>query len=240
MADGEIKTEISRNESENTASNVVFIQIADNGGNVATITGGALDVNATVTLETAFVDNSIEFTLDTSKVNAQGFIVEETAVPTVTEGRIGLARMTPERVMLQVIVDDADDTRRLTINADGSINTNPAIVSSGTEVNDFDTAASVAKGATSNHDYTVVNTTFLCKRVDFSGSGRMKVEVQSGPLASLVTKAVRFTQRDTGGSVIFDPALPVPVTSTGTLRVIRTQRSIGSLDIFSTIQGEDI
>ena len=72
MADGDLRTPISRNENDNTSSNVLFVQIADDAGNVAGITSSALDVNATVTLETAYVDDSA-FTVGTDKVNAQGF-----------------------------------------------------------------------------------------------------------------------------------------------------------------------
>ena len=239
MSDGNLKTEISRNESSNTASNVVFMQIADDGGNAVTVTGNALDVNATVTLETAYADNSTEFTIDTDDVNAQGFIVEETATPTVTEGNIGIARMTADRKMIIEIADATTDANRLTVNSDGSINVSPAIVVSGTEVNDYDTAT-IAAAATSNHDYTVVNANFLCERVSFGGSGRMKIEIQAGPVAGLATEAVRFTKRDTSDDQVFSPPLVVPVASTGTLRVIRTNRSVGTLDVYSTIMGEDI
>ncbi|GAF98352.1 unnamed protein product, partial [marine sediment metagenome] len=99
---------------------------------------------------------------------------------------------------------------------------------------------SVAKDATDNHDYTVSGSVFNLSRVSFGGSGRMKVEIQAGPLASLVTKAVRFTKRDTSDDQVFDPAFPVLVASTGTVRVIRTQRSVGSLDVYSTIEGLDV
>ncbi len=239
MADGDLRTGVSRDEADNTTSNVLWTGISDDGGNAVTVTGNALDVNATVTLETAYADNSTEFTIDTDDVNAQGFIVEETATPTVTEGNIGIARMTEDRKMIIEIADATTDANRLAVNSDGSINVSPAIVVSGTEVNDYDTAT-VAAAGTSNHDYTVVNANFLCERVSFGGSGRMKIEVQSGPVAGLVSQAVRFTKRDTSDDQVFSPALVVPVASTGTLRVIRTNRSVGSLDVYSTIMGEDI
>jgi len=332
VADGNLKTEISRNELENTASNVLFTQIADDAGNVASITTGALDVNASVTIETAYVDDSA-FTIGTDKVNAQGFLADETATDSVDEGDIGLARMTLDRRMITsseqsgtwdigtvttltgitnvVSVDDnagsltidnstlavvgggteatalrvtiandstgllsiddnggsitvdgsvtvsatdldirslthvsdsvsiGDGTDTLAVNTDGSINVVFGVAATGSEVCDYDTA-NVASAATSNHDYTVQNTTFLCDRVSFGGSGRMKVEIQSGPVASLVTKAVRFTKRDTSDDQVFDPALVVPVASTGTLRVIRTNRSAGTLDVYSSILGNDI
>lgn len=301
MPDGEIKTEISKDENANALGNPIYTQLSD-GTSALSVTGGILDVNATVTLETAYVDDSA-FTIGTDKVNAQGYLADETTPDSVDEGDIGLARMTLTRIQLATIDDGAgnrlaidgsgfitsningtvtvsasdldirdlthvsdsvsigdgttladvldgtvdalytaitDGTETLLINTDGSINVKQAVVSSTTEVHDYNTVASVGKNTTSNHDYTVANTTFLCTRVLFGGSGRMKAEVQSGPLASLTTKAVRFTERDTGAEIIFDPPLPVPSTSTGTLRVIREQRSSGSLDVYSTIMGEDI
>ena len=99
MADSAFKTQVSRDEDANTASNVMFIQIADDAGNVAGVTSSALDVNATVTLETAYVDDSA-FTIGTDKVNAQGFLADETATDSVDEGDIGLARMTLDRRMI--------------------------------------------------------------------------------------------------------------------------------------------
>jgi len=293
MPDGEIKTEISKDENANAVANPIFVELSD-GTNSLSVTGGILDVNATVVLDTAYTDGSTDFTVQVSEVNAQGFLVDDTATDTVLEGEIGLARMTTDRIMivdaqqrgtwtidaitddvtvdatdldirdlihttdsialgdgtgilvdvldgtidaLQVAISDGED--QLGINADGSINVVVA-GSSGTPVADYDTATSVAKDATDNHDYTVVGTSFSLERVSFGGSGRMKVEIQAGPIAGLVTKAVRFTKRDTSDAEVFSPAFPVLATGTGTVRVIRTQRSVGSLDVYSTIMGNDI
>lgn len=293
MPDGEIKTEISKDENANLVTNPIFVELSD-GTNSLSVTGGILDVNATVVLDTAYTDGSTDFTVQVSEVNAQGFLVDDTATDAVAEGEIGLARMTTDRIMITdaqqrgtwtidsitndvtvdatdldirdlvhtqdsialgdgtgVLVDvldstiDAlqvaisDGTDQMGVNADGSIN---VVVSgsAGTPVADYDTAASVAKDATDNHDYTVVGSVFNLERVSFGGSGRMKVEIQAGPLASLVTKAVRFTKRDTSDDQVFSPAFPVLVASTGTVRVIRTQRSVGSLDVYSTIMGLDV
>jgi hypothetical protein len=296
MADGDLKTEISRNESANTASNVVFTQIADDAGNVAGVTGSALDVNATVTgIETAYVDDSA-FTIATDKVNAQGFLADETATDSVDEGDIGLARMTLDRRMIvaadqrgtwtvdlgatdNAVLDAiaaslvdietntdygtvigggaeatalrvtiANDSTGLlsiddnggSITVDGTVATTPSNAAEGTAIADYDVSAATAQSATDNHDYTVANTTFYLKKVIISGSGRMKAEIQTGPVASLATRAVIFKKRDETERATFDPAFPVPATSTGTVRVIRTQRSSGSLFMYSTIEGDDV
>jgi len=301
MADSAFKTQISRTEDANAADNVVFIQIADNAGNAVSVTGNKLDVNATVTLDTAYVDNSV-WTIDTDEVNAQGYLVDDTATAAVTEGNIGLARMTTDRRVItaseqqgtwtvavssvagtvtvdgtvaisgtvavtqsgtwtidsitnDVTVDAVnldirdlshttdsveigDGTDTMGVNADGSINVVVA-GSSGTKVHDFATATPAA-GASANHDYTVVGTTFELSRVQWAGSGKMKVEIQSGPVASLATVAVGFTEKDTGNYIEFNPVLVVPVTSTGTVRVIVTNRQGTGVDVNSTIMGNDI
>jgi hypothetical protein len=288
MADGSFPGLVSRNRDVNSTSNVIFTQLADDGGNAVTVTGNALDVNATVTLETAYVDDSA-FTIATDKVNAQGFLADETATDSVDEGDIGLARMTLDRRMItsseqsgtwnigtvttltgitndvniadggnsitvdavQLDIDDldaandnvaiSDGTDTLAINTDGSINVNvtPGPVTG--EVHNYDTASAVASDATDNHDYTVANTTFLLTSVIVSGSGNVKFEIQTGPLASLVTRAVGFLTGRQGDTkqVFFDPAIEVPVTSTGTVRVIRTNRQGASTDLYSTIIGID-
>ena len=115
-------------------------------------------------------------------------------------------------------------------------------VVSGTEVHDYDTASAVASDATDNHDYTVTGTTFLLKSVIVSGSGSIKFEIQSGPVAGLATFAVGFLTGRQGDTkqLFFDPAREVPVTSTGTVRIIRTNRQGAATDLYSTIIGNDV
>lgn len=141
------------------------------------------------------------------------------------------------------VVAIGDGTDTLAINTDGSINVNIVDTTTVTgETHDYDTAAGVASDATSNHDYTVLNTTFLLKSVIVAGSGNVKFEIQTGPLASLATVAVGFLNGRNGDTkqINFDPAIEVPVTSTGTVRVIRTNRQGSSTDVYSTIVGLDI
>lgn len=315
MADSAFKTQISKDENANLVTNQIFVSLTD-GTNGVTVTGNKLDVNATVTLETAYVDDSA-FAIGTDKVNAQGFLADETATDSVDEGDIGIARMTLDRRMItsseqsgvwtvavssvggtvavtqsgawtvaatqsgvwdigtvttltgitndvniadggnsitvdavdldiraldHVTIGDSvrigDGTEIMLVNADGSIN---VVVSgtSGTPVHDYATATPGA-GASANNDYTVVGTTFELTRVEWAGSGKMKVEVQSGPVASLVTKAVGFTEKDTKDYIEFNPVLVVPVTGTGTVRVIMTNRQGAAVDVYSTIMGRDI
>lgn len=109
------------------------------------------------------------------------------------------------------------------------------------EVHDYNTATPSADSS-SNHDYTVVNTTFVLKQVEVSGSGAFKFEVQVGPVASLVTKAVGFSTGRAGDTKIltFNPPIEVAATGTGTIRIIRTNRENQAVDVYSTIMGNDV
>lgn len=111
-------------------------------------------------------------------------------------------------------------------------------VISGIEVTNYNTAAAVAKDATSNHDYTVVGGTFILEKVSASSSSDLKIEVQTGALAGLQTIWVGFNGSKSGGTIehIFTHH-EVPVTGTGTVRVIRTNRGAAALDLYSTIEG---
>ena len=111
---------------------------------------------------------------------------------------------------------------------------------SGTEVQDYDTSAAVAADTADNHDYTVAGTTFLLKSVIAAFSGGGKVEVQVGPVASLVSKAVAFVSKEGGHVQLnFDPAIEV-TGLVATVRVIRTNRQGQAQDVYSTIIGHDL
>lgn len=322
MADDNLRNAVSPTEADNTASNP-FYHVLSDGTNPLSVTGGVLDVNATVVLDTSYVDDSA-FVIGTDRVNAQGFLADETATDSVDEGDIGLARMTLDRRMIvsaeqggswdigtvttltgitndvniadggnSITVDDGgtplsvtgtvaisgtvavtqsgtwtidsitndvtvdavdldirdlthvsdsvkigDGTETVEVNADGSINVVTSDVA-GTRVHDHDKSAATAKNGTANHDYTVAGTTFLLKKVSIAGAGRMKAEIQVGPLAGLVSKLVLFKEREGTQPHEFVPAIAVPATSTGTVRIIKTQRSLGSLFMYSTIEGDD-
>ena len=120
--------------------------------------------------------------------------------------------------------------------------TSPGVGVQATEKLDYNTATVAALG-TSNHDYTVTATkTFLLTELWASASGGMKIELQVGPVASLVTKGVGFTSSATPYMhMTFNPAIEVPSTSTGTIRVIRTNREGGGgQDVYTTINGHEV
>jgi hypothetical protein len=216
---------------------------------------GALWVNdGGTTPAQVFVDDS-GFTVGTDSVGATGFLADETATDSVDEGDIGIARISLDRrqlvdATLQIGDTDVSASVPVPISRTEAANseTNPIFVQSvdtavsATEVHDYDTAAAVASDATDNHDYTVTGTTFLLKSVIVSGSGNIKFEIQTGPVAGLSTVAVGFLTGRQGDTkqVNFDPAVEVPVTSTGTVRIIRTNRQGAATDLYSTIIGNDV
>ena len=228
---------------------------------------GALRVSASVTVASDHVDDAV-FTPAVDYVSTIGGFADETATDSVNEGDTGALRMTLDRKLLTRIVG-ATDANRLDVDASGNAQVDIAAISvtavpvskdssansetnpiwvqvtdtqvSGEETHDYSTASAVASGATSNHNYTVAGTTFFLKSIIFSASGPGKVEVQTGPVASLVSKAVAFIPPfGENVQLNFNPPIEVPSTSTGTVRLIRTNRAALAQDLYSTIIGLDV
>lgn len=230
---------------------------------------GRLETNTSISGLPSNVDDSA-FTIGTDEVSPSGYLADETSPDSVDEGDIGLARMTLDRKQLMVLADATTDANRLAIDgsgnaqvdlaavsvtavpvsADSSANseTNPIFVQvvsgalSGIEVIDYDTATSLAIDTNSNHDYTVTAASTLKVQCCFgSASGAQKIEIQSGPVASLATAAVQFTSMANPNWLVdFKGLLEVPDTSTGTLRIIRRNRDEGAMDVYSTMIGTEI
>ncbi len=99
----------------------------------------------------------------------------------------------------------------------------------------------LAGSGTANHDYPVVGSFFRLKSVLIASTGNSKYEVKVGPVATLVTKAVAFiSTNEQSFRMVFDPPISVPVTGTGTVRVVKTNRQNQSSDLYTTIEGEDV
>jgi hypothetical protein len=140
-------------------------------------------------------------------------------------------------------ITKATDSIQVSANTAVNSASNPIFVALGSgpitgEVHDYKTAT-VNGGSADNHDYTVV-TAMLVKSIIVASSGALKAELKTGPVGTLVSKAVLFIPK-AGGShqVTFDPPIEVPVTSTGTVRIIVTNREGASNDVYSTIVGVD-
>jgi hypothetical protein len=264
-------TDIDIRDLDNSQDNILVYGF-DGSVNqpIKTDSNGELQVDV-LTMPANFVDDAA-FGVATDRVQASGYLADEVTPDSVDEGDIGLARMTLDRKQLFVLVDSTIDSQRLTITAAGEARvklythnltntnalpiskdnaanseTNPIYVQevttgvSGSEVHNYDTST-VAADTADNHDYTVTGTTFLLKSIIVAGSGNIKFEIQTGALASLVTRAVGFLTGRAGDSkqMFFEPAIEVPATGTGTVRIIRTNRENQTTDVYSTIIGNDV
>ena len=263
MADGTFPGLVSKDRNVNAAANPIYVQLTD-GAAVLSVTGGKLDVNATVT-----GGGTTQYAVDTVAGGADlgnlALVVRDDALGTLTPAdgdytqlRVGSTgalwvnfintsiAVTASALDIRTITKATDSIQ---VSGNTAVNSilNPIYVQNvdttvlGDEIHNYSTATP-AGDAASNHDYTVVGTTFLLKSVIFSCSGAGKAEIQTGPLASLTTKAVVFLNARQGDTkqVFFDPPIEVPVTSTGTVRVVRTNRNASATDVYSTIIGNDV
>jgi len=134
-----------------------------------------------------------------------------------------------------------DDAVKISANATANSVSNPIYVALGSgpitgEVHSYNDAST---STTTDHDYPVV-TAMLVKGIECASSGGAKFELLTGPLAGLVAKWTGLIPKQGGTiSVKFDPPIEVPVTSTGTVRVIRTNRESQAQSLYTTIIGID-
>jgi hypothetical protein len=240
MADGTFPTLVSKDRSSNALSNPLYVQLSD--GSVA-LTTVPVSIAGTVTIDANSSDVTVDNGAGASAVNIQdgGNSITVDGSVSIT----GSVTVTASDLDIRNL-NLTDDAVKISANTSANSISNPIYVAvtgagvSTTEVQDYDTATPGAD-STSNHDYTVTGSTFLLRSVIFSASGGLKVEIQGGPLASLVTYAVGFIARQGGTEqVTFEPPIEVPVTSTGTVRVIRTNRQGAAMDVYTTIIGDDL
>lgn len=226
------------------------INITDNGGSITvdgsvTVSSTDLDIRD---LSAAQDNVAISDGTDTMAVNADGSI---NAIVSATDLDIRDLAFATDKVDVSgssVTVSATDlDVRDLThasdsikigdgtdflaVNADGSINVKISDASPGTDVADFNTTATVAGGASSNHDYTSTGNFYLTQ-IEASGSGKMKIEV----LVNGVSKFVQFNSTATPNmSIVLKQ--PILATTGQVVRVIRTNRENQAQDVYSTILG---
>lgn len=122
----------------------------------------------------------------------------------------------------------------------------PVVVSSnnpGDEINNYNTAAAIAGGATSNHDYTVTALkTLLLTQIEASASGKMKIEVQVESGVATNTFATRFVQFNSTATPNMTIQLksPISVAAGVRVRIIRTNKDNQEQDLYSTISGQEV
>lgn len=231
--------------------------------NIGTLTTITNDVNIADGGNVISVDDAAgSLTIDNSTLSVVGGGTEATALRvTIANDSTGVLSIDDNGASItvdgsvtvtatQLDIDDlnlTDDAVRISGNTSANSETNPIFVKnvdtviSGEEIQNYDTSASIATDATDNHDYTVAGTTFMLKSIIVAASGAMKCELQTGPVASLTTKAVIFTSAaNPTKQITFDPPIEVPSTSTGTIRIIRRNDDNQAMDVYSTIIGFDL
>lgn len=209
------------------ANGRLYVQIHD-GGNSITVDGTVNVGNAAGASAVNIQDGGNSITVDgTVAVSSVGGTV------TVAATDLDIRDLTL-----------AQDAVKVSGNSSANSQTNPIFVqmvmnAQTGEFHNYNTASAVAADATSNHDYTVTSTAKLTK-ITVASSGACKFEIQTGPVASLATVRVGFIPHH-GGCVeyTFNPAKEVPNTSTGTIRIIRTNRENQAQDLYSSIEGID-
>jgi hypothetical protein len=262
MADNHFATLVSKDSAVNAIANPIYTSISDGtdtlaidgSGNIGvTDAGGSLTVDGTVAVSTVsatdldirdltHVSDSVKIGdgTDFLAIDGSGNIgVTDAGGSLTVDGSVTVTATDLDIRNLNL----TDDAVKVSANTTANGPSNPIYVSLGSgpitgEVHNYDTST-VAGNTADNHDYTVT-TAMLVKSIIVSSSGALKAELQTGPVASLVSKAVLFIPK-VGGShqVTFDPPIEVPVTSTGTVRIIRTNREASSNDVYSTIIGID-
>lgn len=113
----------------------------------------------------------------------------------------------------------------------------------GTSVNNYNTAAAIAAGGTSNHTYTITSSkTFNGKKIWASASGKLKIEVQVSPDGSTYSSLwVGFNSTATPNIAVDLDELVFLESGTGsTIRIIRTNLDLLSMDVYSTISGTEV
>lgn len=219
------------------------INITDNGGSI-TVDGTVEVSNFPTTVDTDYG------TVGANTIRTAAQIGNATGAADFNAGATGAQTLRVEANQGEanavanawpVLVTDGTDT--LAVNADGSINVNLATTPPGTEVNNYNTAAAVAAGASSNHDYTVTGgTTFTLSQIEASASAKMKIEVQIETGVATGVFNTRFVQFNSTAETNMSIHLAAPITVAAgvRVRVIRTNRDNQAQDVYSTISGQEV
>jgi len=266
MADGIFPSLVSKSRDINSATNPIFVELSDGAQILAFAylddsNNWEVEVDNVVVSGFLFNDDTVD-TVDEGDVGAARMTEDRKQLIVIADptndgqrlaidsnGKIGVSSMPTVTVTASDLdirnLNLTDDAVKISANSTANSVSNPIYVAittsavSTTEIHDYDTSVNVAVDTADNHDYPVPSGTFLLKSVIVSASGNIKFEVQVGPVASLVTKAVGFLTGRQGDTkqIFFDPAIEVPTASTGTVRIARTNRQGATMDVYSTIIG---
>lgn len=226
MADGYFPTLVSKDKDPNLVTNPMFVQLSD-GTNAVGMVSDAIKVS----VENGAGASAVNIQDGGNTITVDG-TVSISGTVTVSASDLDIRNLTL-----------ADDAVKVSANSSANGPANPIYVALGAgpitgEVHDYEDA-SVGGNSSDNHDYTVA-TAMLVKSIKCASSGAAKFELLAGPVASLVAKWTGLIPKQGGTiEVSFDPPIEVPVTSTGTVRVTRTNRESQAQSLYTTIVGID-
>ena len=224
MSDGYFPTLVSKDKDPNAVADPIYVQLTD-GAAVLGSTGDSLKVivtNSTGVSAVNIQDGGNTITVDGT--------VGITGTVTVSASSLDTRKLTL-----------ADDAVKISANTSVNSASNPIFVSmaSGVITGEVHSYDATSTATTTNHDYTV-SATMLVKGIECAASGAAKFELLVGPVATLVAKWTGLIPKQGGTiSVKFDPPIEVPAASTGTVRVLRTNRESQAQSIYTTIIGID-
>lgn len=158
---------------------------------------------------------------------------------------------------------DTDQTERLTAIANGTVHAldvslhdetgipysaaNPlqvvVIESEGIEINDYQTSAAVAAGASVNHDYTVTALkTLQLTQIHGAASGRAKfvLSVETGVSTGVFDPRFVFFNSTAQPNIDLSLKDPISVSAGVRVRVEITNRDNQAQDLYSTISGHEV
>lgn len=221
------------------------IAISDGTDTLAVNADGSLNIGNTVTVSATNLDiRDLSHSQDSIKigdgtdflaVNADGSI---NSVVSATDLDIRDLSAAQDSVKAQL----ADGSGNY-YSASNPLSVAMSVNNAGTEVNNYNTAAAVASGATSNHDYTVTGgTTLLLTQIEAAGSGKMKIAVQIETASGSGVFNTNFVQFNSTSSPNMTIQLksPISVVAGARVRIIRTNRDNQAQDLFSTICGQEV
>lgn len=167
-----------------------------------------------------------------------GGAVFNTSLPTLTTGQQAALQSTSKGELITIM-----DIGGAPISATNPVPVQLTSALAGTSVNDYNTAAALAAGGTSNHDYTITSAkTFNGKKIWAAASGKLKVEVQiSADGTSFTTKWVGFNSTSTPNiSIDLDELVFLESGVGSKIRIIRTNKDLLAMDVYSTISGTEV
>jgi hypothetical protein len=203
------------------------------GGNSITVDATNLDIRDLVFATDKVDVSGSEVSLDAATLAAlETITVEQGTSPWVVSSTdLDIRDLTHASDSVKI----GDGTDFLAVNTDGSIN---VVVQEdvGTEIVDYDTAAAIAGGATSNHDQVFASASKLYQ-ILATASGKLKIEVQvEDGAASDVFNTIAVGFNSTANpNIDITLAKYAAIPAGARVRIIRTNKDAQAQDVYSTI-----